>query len=113
MGRFFQILISYILLGLLGVSLYVVHRYSQREMCSENIGEKYISISFDAFFYLLIWVIISSELINLMAIFGLPDSYKLGLSVLWGLYALVLIVIGISRNKKHLRIAAIVLLGVT
>jgi uncharacterized membrane protein len=48
-----------------------------------------------------------------MDIFGYNESYKLGLSILWGIYALALIIIGISRNKKHLRIGAIVLFAVT
>ena len=48
-----------------------------------------------------------------MGQFQIPDAYKLGLSVLWGIYALVLIVLGIAWNKKHLRIGAIVLLAVT
>jgi uncharacterized membrane protein len=48
-----------------------------------------------------------------MGQFHIADATKLGLSILWGVYALTLIVIGIARNKKHLRIAAIVLLAVT
>jgi len=48
-----------------------------------------------------------------MAQLGLPDATKLGLSIFWGIYALMLIVVGIARNRKHLRVAAIVLLGVT
>jgi hypothetical protein len=112
-GSSFHILIRYISLGFLAVAVYVVHRYSGTEMVRESTGEKYISISFDAFFYSLIWVVISSELINLMAIFGLPDSYKLGLSVLWGVYALTLVIIGIYQKKKYLRIGAMCLFGLT
>jgi uncharacterized membrane protein len=41
------------------------------------------------------------------------QSYKLGLSILWGIYALLLIVLGIGKKKKHLRIGAIVLFAVT
>ena len=44
---------------------------------------------------------------------GSNESYKLGLSILWGLYALLLIILGIWKNKKYLRVAAIVLFGVT
>ncbi|HQU86251.1 MAG TPA: DUF2339 domain-containing protein, partial [Pyrinomonadaceae bacterium] len=57
--------------------------------------------------------IFSSELLNWMDIFGYKDSYKLGLSILWGIYALILIIIGINKHKKHLRIAAIALFGLT
>ena len=41
------------------------------------------------------------------------QSYKLGLSILWGVYALLLIALGIWKKKKHLRIGAIALFAVT
>jgi uncharacterized membrane protein len=41
------------------------------------------------------------------------QSYKLGLSILWGLYALLLIILGIWKKKKHLRIGAIILFSFT
>ena len=43
----------------------------------------------------------------------IADADKLGLSILWGVYALFLIVLGIAWNKKHLRITAFVMLAVT
>ncbi|RZL57792.1 MAG: DUF2339 domain-containing protein, partial [Pedobacter sp.] len=39
--------------------------------------------------------------------------YKLGLSILWGIYSLFLISMGLAKNKKHLRIGAMVLFGIT
>ena len=67
----------------------------------------------DLFFYLaLIWIL-SSELINWIDILKSVQSYKLGLSILWGVFALYLISIGIWKRKQHLRIGAIVLFGVT
>jgi uncharacterized membrane protein len=39
--------------------------------------------------------------------------YRLGLSILWGVYALLLVVIGIWKNKKQLRIEAIALFAIT
>jgi len=41
------------------------------------------------------------------------QSYKLGLSILWGIYSLLLIALGIWKKKKYLRIGAISLFGVT
>jgi uncharacterized membrane protein len=70
-------------------------------------------LTFDALFYVILLILASGELLNLMAQYHVPDSTKLGLSVLWGVYALALIGGGIKRAKKHLRIGAIVLLGVT
>jgi len=55
----------------------------------------------------------SSELINWMDIAESTQSYKLGLSILWGGYSLLLIALGIWKKKKHLRIGAIALFGAT
>ena len=41
------------------------------------------------------------------------QSYKLGLSILFGIYALLMVGIGIWKRKVHLRIAAIVLFSAT
>jgi uncharacterized membrane protein len=59
-----------------------------------------------------LWIA-SSELLNWMDIYNVQNSYKLGLSILWGTYALILIVLGIYKKKKHLRIGAIVLFAAT
>ena len=58
-------------------------------------------------------LIVSNEWLNWGTTFKLGESYKLGLSILWGLYALFLIVLGIWRNKAYLRIGAIGLFGIT
>jgi LysM repeat protein len=60
----------------------------------------------------IIWIL-SSELIHWMDIAKSAQSYKLGLSILWGSYSLLLIIIGLWKKKKHLRIGAITLFGVT
>ena len=60
----------------------------------------------------IIWVA-SSELIHLMDLSGYSETYKLGLSIFWGVYSLLLISYGIWKNKKHLRIGAIALFSAT
>jgi uncharacterized membrane protein len=70
-------------------------------------------IAFETILYLSIVWVGSSELINWMDITHSAQSYKLGLSILWGVYALLIIVMGIWKKKKHLRIGAIVLFAVT
>lgn len=54
-----------------------------------------------------------NEFIHWMDVFGYNNQYKLGLSLICGLYALALVAIGIMKKKKHLRISAIVLFGAT
>mgnify|MGYP003630626895 CR=1 FL=1 len=61
---------------------------------------------------IILWVL-SSELINIMDLSGSTQSYKLGLSILWGVYSLVMIAWGIWKRQKHLRIGAIVLFSMT
>lgn len=55
----------------------------------------------------------SSELIQWLHLAGYESTYKLGLSILWGLYALLLIYIGIFKNKTHFRHMAFSLIGIT
>lgn len=57
--------------------------------------------------------VICNEFIHWMHLSGYPGLYKLGLSIICGLYALVLIFVGIRIRQKHLRISAIILFGVT
>jgi len=67
----------------------------------------------DLILYLILLVLATSELIQWLDLSRAPDSYKLELSILWGLYAVMLIVLGIWKKKKHLRIMAIALFSGT
>jgi uncharacterized membrane protein len=79
----------------------------------ENFMRVKLRIAFDMLLHVAIVWIASSELLNLMDLAGSTQSNKLGLSILWGVYALFLIIIGIWKHQKHLRIGAIVLFGLT
>lgn len=63
--------------------------------------------------YLTVLGIISYEYINWTSIAGAQDQFKVGLSIIWGLFALGLVVYGIRRKQKYLRLAAIVLFVIT
>ena len=78
-----------------------------------GIMKKGLQIPFTIILHLVILAILSTEFIAWMDIAGSTQSYKLGLSILWGLYALFLIAIGIWKQKQGLRIMAIVLFGFT
>jgi hypothetical protein len=60
----------------------------------------------------ILWCV-SSEMIYWLSFYAYRDTYKLVLSILFGVYALILIVLGIRDQKKHLRLAAIGLFGFT
>ena len=57
--------------------------------------------------------IICNEFIHWMDVCGYNNQYKLGLTIICGVYALLLVTFGIIKKKKHLRISAISLLGAT
>ena len=75
------------------------------------------SYGFDAIFSIvthisIIWIL-SSELIHWLDLAGSSESYKLGLSILWGIYSLFLIALGIWKKKKYLRIMGIIIFAGT
>ena len=109
----FHIIFRYISLACVAALLYVLHEYSADEYTEKIGGMRLYAIFFDFVLHLSLLILLSSELVNWMDIFGYVASYKLGLTILWGVYALALVGIGIRRSKQHLRIGAIVLLGVT
>ena len=60
----------------------------------------------------ILWIL-SSELFHWLDFSGNTSADKLGLSILWGVFSLVLIIIGIWKKLKYLRISAIILFGIT
>ena len=57
---------------------------------------------------------ISKSFFRMILLIGIMEgSYKLSLSILWGLYALILVFVGITNAQKHLRYAAITLFTFT
>lgn len=102
--------ISYIFAFVLIAANYL---YFQAKFIRETLPDFPFDFFFDCGFYFTVLWILSSELLNILDIFAVADSYKLGLSILWGIYALGLIIIGIYKRKKHLRIGAIVLFAIT
>jgi len=93
--------------------LLVLHRTLDDNDLTSIVPHEGKVIGFEAVAYGIAFILASCELVNLMGQMHIPDATKLGLSILWGIYALMLVIIGIAKNRKHLRIAAFVLLGVT
>lgn len=50
---------------------------------------------------------------NEIALIGTSLAYKLGLSLWWGVFALVMVVLGIWKRIPHIRISGMVLFGIT
>ena len=104
----FHLGIRYVGYLLVAIVLYACYAYRHQDFIKWK-----LSLAFDALLHLVILWVASGELINWMDIADSTQSYKLGLSILWGLYALLLIALGIWKSKKHLRIGAIVLFAIT
>ena len=98
----------YISLAFVGLTLFSSYKYIYRVFLN-----KAFKIVAELIFHLVVLWLASSELINWMDIANSTQSNKLGLSILWGVYSLLLIALGIWKKKKYLRIGAIVLFGVT
>ncbi len=104
----YNIWIRYVAFTFFALLVFSIHKLIRQDFLRIN-----FKIPFELLVHTSILWIVSSELINWMAISEFDQSYKLGLSILWGVYALLLIILGIWKNKKYLRISAIVLFGVT
>jgi hypothetical protein len=107
----FNIVIRYISFVFAGLMLASIKMYIDKEFLKPVPFN--IKMAFDIILYTsLIWII-SSELISWMDIIHYTQSYKLVLSILWGVYSLAMIGLGIKGKKKHLRVGAISLFALT
>nr|MDQ3018241.1 DUF2339 domain-containing protein [Bacteroidota bacterium] len=91
--------------------LFALHQYLRTTF--QNKDKFKVHVAYDILLHVTILWVASSELITLMKLMQSNQSNKLGLSILWGVYALLLIALGIWKNKKYLRIGAIILFAVT
>lgn len=102
------LLMRYVVYFLLAVLLYMTICYLKREAwkAGSMVIMEFITHAFSI-------IVLSDELVNWLDIAGFEKSDQLTLSILWGVYALFMIVLGIRQRKKHLRIGAIALFGGT
>ncbi|MDM7922453.1 MAG: DUF2339 domain-containing protein [Pyrinomonadaceae bacterium] len=108
-----HIAVRYVSYALAAGLIFASYRYLRSGLLDAFLPSRPLSLGFEIFVSIFILVIASGELLNLMEQFFIPDGFKLGLSILWGIYALAVIAYGIARGKKHLRIGAIGLLAIT
>jgi hypothetical protein len=72
-----------------------------------------IKIGFDILLHFFLIVIASNQMLYWISHASNDSANTIGLSILWGLYSLLLIIAGIRKNQQHLRIMAIILFGIT
>lgn len=104
----FNLTIRYISLLVAAVALLSTYR----AILTYKLVKKYDIILRLSLHVFMLWIL-SSELIHWMDISGNNQSYKLGLSILWGIYSVWMITTGIWKKKQYLRFGAIALFGVT
>jgi uncharacterized membrane protein len=104
----FNIWFRYLSLVFVVLALIAIYKYTRQDFMKYN-----LKLPFDLLLHTTILWVASSELLNLMDMGGASQSYKLALSILWGIYSLFLISMGIWKKKKHLRVGAIALFGLT
>ncbi|PIQ16743.1 MAG: hypothetical protein COW67_01275 [Flavobacteriales bacterium CG18_big_fil_WC_8_21_14_2_50_32_9] len=97
--------ISFFLLVLLFIAIY--------KQIKQAFANKKLYLIYGLTLHFTIICVLSNEFIHWMELMHSTQSYKLGLSILWGVYALFLIILGIWKHKQYLRIAAIVLFSIT
>jgi uncharacterized membrane protein len=88
--------------------VYSVYRYTRWDLLRIDFRKE-----FDLLLHITLLTLAANELINWMDLYKPGQSYKLGLSILFGLYALLMLVLGIRKKKVHLRIGAMVLFAAT
>ncbi|MFT5337816.1 MAG: putative membrane protein [Sphingobacteriales bacterium] len=104
----FNIGIRYVSFAFVALTLISCNKYLRYGFIQKD-----FRLALEILFHVVVLWIASSELINWMELAESTQSYKLGLSILWGTYSLYLIALGIWKKKKHLRIGAFALFGVT
>jgi uncharacterized membrane protein len=103
-----DVLIRYVVFIVAGVLLYL-----GKGAVRERIQEPLLHNAWGILIHFVTLSCISAEYLHQATAIGVNDQYKLGLSILWGLYALYLIIYGIWKKKKYLRLVAIVLFSIT
>lgn len=90
---------------ILGNSIYALSKFLEFKTGARRVLEMLLHL-------VILWVA-SSELLHWTDIYESVANYKLGLTILWGGYAILLVVLGIFKRKKYQRISGIILVGFT
>ncbi|WP_339759068.1 DUF2339 domain-containing protein [Algoriphagus aquimarinus] len=106
--RSYNLWIRYVSFVFVALAIYAVHKFTLQDYFRRN-----MNLMLESLLHISILWILSSELLHWMDIGGSSQTYKLGLSILWGSYSLLLISLGIWKKKAYLRIGAIALFAVT
>jgi hypothetical protein len=111
--RYYLFFVRYVSLLFVAGMIYIGFKQVERPDLREFIPGQATKIAYELGVCILLLTVLSAELLNWADIFQWNEPQKLGLSILWGVYAVALIITGIARQVKHIRIFAISLFAVT
>lgn len=103
-----HLVFRYVVLAFILPLLWFNYRFAQLEFVKENFKRMERIL-----FHLIILIMLSSELIHWLDVARVPNADKLGLTILWGAYALLMIILGLSKDQKFIRVTGIVIFGIT
>ncbi|MBX2945932.1 MAG: DUF2339 domain-containing protein [Cyclobacteriaceae bacterium] len=102
------LLFRYVVFALTLPLLWFNHRFTQLDFVREDFKKMERIV-----FHLVILIVLSSELIHWLDFGRIYNTDKLGLSILWGIYASFMIILGLREDQKFIRITAIIIFGIT
>jgi len=103
-----QYLLRYSSIAILGGLLFSTSQYTKQPF-----AEIKPTIGINIAMHIIFLCVLTSELFNWMHLMNTQSIYKLGLSLLWSAYGFGLIIYGIWKRAKHLRIMAFIVFGLT
>jgi uncharacterized membrane protein len=103
-----EFFIRYVVIAITALML-----YDGQQSVKEFITDARVQKAWPLLVHAVILSFLSAEYLCWTTSSGSDNQYKLGLSILWGIYALALVVLGIREKAKHLRLAGIVLFLIT
>jgi uncharacterized membrane protein len=103
-----NLLVRYLLAGAAAVLLVLGYR-----TLKNLLQDRTLMLMFSVFVQVVILAIASFEYLLWAELNEAGNEYKLGLSILWSIYALGLVILGINKKKKHWRLTGIFFFIVT
>ena len=102
-----NLLARYIVMAFTAVLLYL-----GRQSLQQHIQLPALNTGWALFTQVVVLGLLTSEYLHWTTFSNAGNQFKLGLSILWGIYALFMVITGIWKKRKYLRLGAIVLFSI-